>query len=93
MLADQFTITACRADPACGSPAALRLIAIADEAMQYDGRARIGHVNRAVNQAIAATRSDVPWMSPLKAIVSPGDCKSYAVTKYAVLGDAGIAPG
>lgn len=32
-------------------------------------------------------------MSPLKALATPGDCKSYAVTKYAALGDAGIARG
>ncbi len=91
--ADEQTVVACRADPACGSPAALRLIAIVDEAKQYEGRARVGHINRAVNQAIAATRHEVPWMSPLKAMASPGDCKSYAVTKYAALGEAGIIPG
>jgi predicted transglutaminase-like cysteine proteinase len=90
--ADGLTIMACRADPACGSSAALRYIAIVDEAMLYEGRVRGGHINRAVNQAIVATRHDVPWMSPLKAIASPGDCKSYAVTKYAALGDAGIGP-
>jgi predicted transglutaminase-like cysteine proteinase len=31
------------------------------------------------------------WMAPLAAMASPGDCKSYAVVKYAALGDAGIA--
>ncbi len=92
MRADQRIVVACRADPTCGSPAALRFIAIVDEAMQYEGRARVGHINRAVNQAIETTRRDVPWMAPLKALASPGDCKSYAVTKYAALGDAGIAP-
>jgi len=29
-------------------------------------------------------------MSPLKALASPGDCKSYAVTKYMALGAMGI---
>lgn len=92
MRADELTVIACRADPACDSPAALRFIAIVDEAMQYEGRARVGHINRAVNLAIETTRADVPWQSPLKALASAGDCKSYAVTKYAALGDAGIAP-
>jgi predicted transglutaminase-like cysteine proteinase len=92
MRTDELTVVACRAEPACGSPDALRFIAIVDEAMQYEGRARVGHINRAVNQAIEGTHRDVPWMSPLKALASPGDCKSYAVTKYAALGDAGIAP-
>lgn len=92
MAADELTIIACRADAACASPAALRYIAIVDEAMLYEERARVGRINRAVNQAIAATRDDVPWMSPLQAIASPGDRKNYAVTKYAALGDAGIGP-
>lgn len=92
MQADERTVVACRVDPTCGSTAALGFIAIVDEAMLYEGRARVGHINRAVNRAIETTRGEVPWMSPLKALASPGDCKSYAVTKYAALGDAGIAP-
>ena len=52
MQADERTVMACRADPACGSPAALRFIAIVDEARHYDGLARIGHINRSVNLAI-----------------------------------------
>ena len=90
--ADERTVVACRADPACGSTAAQRFIAIVDDALRYKGRARIGHINRAVNRVIETTRGEVSWMSPLKALASPGDCKSYAVTKYAVLGAAGIAP-
>ena len=89
---EQMMVSVCRANPSCGSPAALQSIAIVDEAMLYQGRARVGHINRAVNEAIVATRHDVPWMSPLTALTAPGDCKSYAVTKYAALGDAGIAP-
>ncbi len=90
--ADELTIAACRADPTCDSPAALRLIAIVHEAMRYEGRARIAHINRSINEAIPATRHDTPWMPPLKAMATSGDCKSYAVVKYATLGDAGIAP-
>jgi predicted transglutaminase-like cysteine proteinase len=92
MQADERVVTKCRADPACGSPAALRFIAIVDEAKQYQGRALLGHLNRAVNVAIPWTRSGAPWQSPLEALASRGDCKSYAVTKYAALGAAGIAP-
>jgi len=92
MRADEDTIAVCRANPACGSPAALRFIAIVDEARRYQGRALLGHINRAVNLAIPTTRGGVPWQSPLKALASLGDCKSYAVTKYAALGAAGIAP-
>jgi hypothetical protein len=70
MRADEQTIVVCRVNPACDSPAALRFIAIVDE----------------------ATRGGVSWQSPLKALASFGDCKTYAVTKYAALGAAGIAP-
>jgi predicted transglutaminase-like cysteine proteinase len=92
MRADEQTVVACRANPTCGSPAALQFIAIVDEARQYQGRALLGHINRAVNLAIPPTRDGVLWRSPLKALASSGDCKSYAVTKYAALGAAGIAP-
>lgn len=92
MRADEQTIVVCRANPACGSPAALRFIAIVDEARRYQGRALLGHINRAVNLAIPTTRGVVSWQSPLKALASFGNCKTYAVTKYAALGAAGIAP-
>jgi predicted transglutaminase-like cysteine proteinase len=93
MRTDEQTVTACRVNPACGSPAALRFIAIVDEAKLHEGLARVGHINRAVNLAIQAQRDGMgTWKSPLAALASPGDCKSYAVTKYAALGAAGIAP-
>lgn len=90
--ADEQIVVACHANPACGSPVAIRFIAIVDEARQYQGRALLGHINRAVNLAIPTTRGGVSWQSPLKALASSGDCKSYAVTKYVALGAAGIAP-
>jgi predicted transglutaminase-like cysteine proteinase len=89
--ADEAVIAACRTGPDCGSPAALRIAAIIDDAMKYEGRRRVAHINRAINAAIPATRHDVAWMSPLEAMALPGDCKSYAVVKYAALADAGIA--
>ncbi len=93
MRADEQTVAACRADPACGSPAALRFIAIVDAAKLHEGLTRIGQINRALNLAIPAQRDGMgTWKSPLAALVSPGDCKSYAVTKYAALAAAGIAP-
>lgn len=93
MRADEQTVIRCRADPSCGSSTALRFIAIVDEAKQYQGRGLLGHINRSINLAVVATRTgDIPWMSPLTALAVPGDCKSYAMAKYAALGDAGIAP-
>ncbi len=88
---DEATIVACHIDPDCGSPEGVKLAAIVAEAMQFTGRARVGHLNRAINEAIPATRDNVPWMAPLAAMGLPGDCKSYAVVKYAALGDAGVA--
>lgn len=93
MQADEQIVIACRINPACGSPAALRFIAIVDDAKLHEGLARVGHINRAVNLAIQAQRDGMgTWKSPLAALASPGDCKSYAVTKYAALEAVGIAP-
>ncbi len=90
--ADEATIADCRTSPAaCPTPAALELIGIVDEAMRYEGRARLGHINRAINLAIAATKQDVPMRAALDALTSPGDCKSFAIAKYVALGEAGIA--
>jgi predicted transglutaminase-like cysteine proteinase len=87
---DESVIARCRGDPACSSDVALRLIGVVKEARQYQGRKMIGHLNRAINLAIARTRADVPWLSPLAALAQPGDCKSYAMVKYLALGEAGI---
>lgn len=97
--ADVETIRNCRADrAACTSPAALRLIAIADQARARDGLARLGEVNRAVNLAIRQLSDQAQygaadyWSAPLMTLTSgAGDCEDYAILKMAVLRDAGIA--
>jgi predicted transglutaminase-like cysteine proteinase len=88
---DEVEIARCRIDANCGSATAQHLIAIIDEARQYDGRKMIGHLNRGINGAIQSTRAIVPWLSPLAALSQPGDCKSYAIVKYLALGELGIA--
>ncbi len=88
---DEAMITSYRTDPNCGSAAAQRLIAIIDEARQYNGRKLVGHLNRGINGAIQSTRGIVPWLPPLAAFSQPGDCKSYAVVKYLALGVLGVA--
>jgi predicted transglutaminase-like cysteine proteinase len=94
---DERIITQCRAEPnICASPAAPRFLAIVNEARQYKGLTRIGHINRAINLAIrpmdnAAERGNDEWKSPLAALASGvGNCTAYAITKYAALRDAGI---
>jgi predicted transglutaminase-like cysteine proteinase len=90
---DELIIAQCRAQPGiCASPVALRFIAIVNEAREYEGFPRIGHLNRAINLAIRAKSSGEMWVSPLAALASEvGDCKSYSVIKYVALNDAGIA--
>lgn len=94
--AEQVIIALCRAEPQhCASPAALEFIAIVNEGEQYEGLARIGHINRAANFALRATKNTLPdnWTSPLAALTrGSGDCKQYAVLKYAALTDAGFPP-
>jgi len=86
-------VAQCRAQPhACPSPAALRFIALVKEGDQHEGLVRIGRINRAVNLAISAV-IQTAWTSPLSALAAGvGDCKQYAVLKYAVLEEAGFAP-
>lgn len=93
---DRAIIAHCRAEPArCSSPAALRFIAIVSEGERYQGIARIGHINRAVNLSIRGIKNAAPgeWTSPLVALAEgTGDCKQHAILKYAALNDAGYSP-
>src|SRR5208337_1451308 len=65
----------------CVSPAALRFLAIVDNARAREGRARLGEINRAINLAIRPM-SDLAqygeidvWSSPLATFTSgAGDC-------------------
>jgi predicted transglutaminase-like cysteine proteinase len=83
----------------CVSPAALRLLAIVDEARAREGRARLGEINRAINLAIRPM-SDLAqwgeidvWSSPLVTFASgAGDCEDYAIAKFVALRLAGVSP-
>ncbi|OPZ00313.1 hypothetical protein A5906_19050 [Bradyrhizobium sacchari] len=78
----------------CASPAALKLLAIVDQARIRDGRARLGETNRAINLAIHAAHdgSDDVWSSPLATFArGAGDCEDYAIAKMAALRLAGVA--
>src|SRR5438270_6884825 len=78
----------------CASPAALKLLAIVDQARTRDGRALLGETNRAINLAIRAA-NDGPedvWTSPLATFArGAGDCDDYAIAKLAALRLAGVA--
>lgn len=83
----------------CASPAALRLLAIVDQARTREGRARLGEINRAINLAIrpmsdlAQYGADDVWSSPLATFAQgAGDCEDYAIAKIFALRQAGISP-
>lgn len=78
----------------CASPAALKLLAIVDQARSHDGRALLGETNRAINLAIRAENDGVEdiWSSPLETFQrGAGDCEDYAIAKLAALRLAGVA--
>jgi predicted transglutaminase-like cysteine proteinase len=78
----------------CASPAALKLLAIVDQARTRDGRALLGETNRAVNLAIRAENDGAEdiWSSPLETFErGAGDCEDYAIAKLAALRLAGVA--
>ncbi len=80
----------------CASPAALKLLAIVDQARARDGRARLGETNRAINLSIRATDDGIDdvWSSPLTTFArGAGDCEDYAIAKLAALRLAGVAAG
>lgn len=97
--AERAVVARCRAAPlSCRSSPALQFIAIVHQGSGFEGLARIGHINRAVNFSIRAVDSAAAdathdrWSSPLATLAAGvGDCKQYAVLKYAALQDAGIA--
>jgi predicted transglutaminase-like cysteine proteinase len=83
----------------CVSPAALRFLAIVDNAKAREGRARLGEINRAINLAIhpmsdLAQYGEIDvWSSPLLTFTTgSGDCEDYAIAKFVALRRAGIPP-
>ncbi len=76
----------------CASPAALRFLAIVDNARSREGRARLGEINRAINLAIRPMSDEAQygqldvWSSPLVTFAhGAGDCEDYAIAKFVAL--------
>jgi predicted transglutaminase-like cysteine proteinase len=90
---DRQIVSRCNADlEQCSSSTARRFNAIVEEGSAYEGLSRIGHINRAVNYSIRVTnnRSPEKWSTPLTALArGAGDCKQFAIVKYAALSAAG----
>ena len=83
----------------CASPAALRFLAIVDDARAREGRARLGEVNRAINLSIRPLSDEAQygeidvWSSPLVTFAhGAGDCEDYAIAKFVALRMAGVSP-
>src|SRR5262249_33999160 len=92
---DLSIIDQCRAEPwSCSSSAALKFLGIVEEGGQYTGRVQIGRINRAVNYSLRLLKGgyvDAKWSSPLVALgKGAGDCKHYAILKYAALREVGF---
>jgi predicted transglutaminase-like cysteine proteinase len=97
---ERVQLALCDGDRAgCASPAALKFLAIVDNARAREGRARLGEINRAINLAIRSM-SDMAqygqidvWSSPLVTFATgAGDCEDYAIAKFEALRMAGVSP-
>ncbi len=97
MSEDGAQLAACRADPQSCSPEVRLLSAILEASREREGRARIGHINRAVNLAIRpisdSKRYGVvdQWSAPIETLqAGGGDCEDYAILKFLILREAGL---
>jgi predicted transglutaminase-like cysteine proteinase len=88
----------CKRDGAICSEAARRFTLMVDDVRGREGKARIEAANRLINTAIRYTRDLVQhaaidvWSSPLASLGSGrGDCEDYAIAKYVLLREAGVA--
>mgnify|MGYP001548825771 CR=1 FL=1 len=97
VLADGHSISICSIRNDLCSKAERRLLSILETSRKVEGRARLGWVNRAVNLAIRPVSDWAQygyaqyWASPLQTLGSEaGDCKDYAIVKFAILRQLGI---
>jgi predicted transglutaminase-like cysteine proteinase len=89
--ADREVLKRCREGTEGCSVAAQNFLAIIADGRQHTGRALIGVINRAINLTIHPA-SENYWITPLETFaMSRGDCKQYAIAKYAALIEAGIS--
>jgi predicted transglutaminase-like cysteine proteinase len=98
MTGESLLLQVCRSDPGSCGMAGRAALAVMDEARDADGMARIGIVNRSVNAAVRYVSDDRQhgladvWSSPLATLASgEGDCEDYAIAKYMLLRQLGVA--
>jgi predicted transglutaminase-like cysteine proteinase len=98
VLAEGNTISICSVRNELCTKAERRFLSILETGRKAEGRARLGWINRAVNLAIKPMSDWAQygyaqyWASPLQTLNSEaGDCKDYAIVKFAILRQLGIA--
>jgi predicted transglutaminase-like cysteine proteinase len=93
VLLDKAHFHSCIESSNASCPEVSALMKIVEEARQNQGKALLGHLNRSINLMIKPTPFYGALVGPLKALTTrSGDCKTYAVTKYAAVRVAGISP-
>jgi predicted transglutaminase-like cysteine proteinase len=87
---DDLIVASCIHDNADRCAAAKELMRVVGDARRYEGKAMIAHINRSINLMIRPSIGY--WSGPLGILESgKGDCKDYAIAKYAALIKAGIS--
>jgi predicted transglutaminase-like cysteine proteinase len=88
---DDLIVSSCTENHTDYCAAAKELMNVVNDARQYRGRAMIAHINRSINLLIKPSAGS--WRSALDILKSgSGDCKDYAIAKYAALLRAGVSP-
>jgi len=98
MAREQLTLNRCRTDAETCPPHAAQFLRLIGAVNSKPGRAKLEEANRAVNMAIRYV-SDYSqhgeadrWSAPLASFATAkGDCEDYAIAKYMVLREAGVA--
>jgi predicted transglutaminase-like cysteine proteinase len=98
LLAEQGALDECRRDETRCSPGARRFLRIVEAVRSRHGHARFETANRTINVAVRYTsdiaQHDEPdrWSTPVSTLsTGRGDCEDYAIAKYAVLKETGVA--
>lgn len=94
---EQARLDDCLADgDACATPRERRWSEAARAAGSLDGRARIEHVNRAINRLVTY-RADIAtygvadrWATLSETLALGGDCEDFAIAKFETLKRAGL---
>lgn len=95
---EMTSVVACKADTASCNRAARRFLLMIGEVQRHQGAVRLEVANRLINTAIRYTsdliqHGDVDvWSAPLASLDSGrGDCEDYAIAKYVLLRESGVA--